>query len=52
MKFPTGSIYKDGKFYNGQGRTIELYDGQWCEVKNEDRQGWFRYHERYSAEKP
>ncbi len=43
MKFPTGSTYKDGKFYDAQGRLIELYAGEWCEVLNDSKQGWARF---------
>jgi hypothetical protein len=47
MKLPQGAKEHDGKFYDKEGRLIELFDNQWLVVKNLHNTGWWRYHDHY-----
>lgn len=42
---PIGATVKDGRVYNSRGNLIEMFEGNWCEVKNGGRFGWWRFNE-------
>jgi hypothetical protein len=46
---PPGSYERDGKIYDGADRLIEPFEGHWRVVLNEDRTGWWRFHDHYDG---
>lgn len=46
-KVPAGGSRKGDKVYNSGGELVEFVDGKWLKVWNEERLGWWRYHDHY-----
>lgn len=43
-------VAKDGKLYHRVGKNlflVEMYEGKYRYVKNEDRSGWWRFNDHY-----
>lgn len=49
-KIPNGAIERDGKVYNSRGKLIEIYEGEWREVVDGRRVGWWRFHGHYDRD--
>ncbi len=50
MERPLGSTERDGRVYNYAGLLIEEFEGQWREVRNVNRSGWWRFNEHYDRD--
>lgn len=48
MDIPSGATRNpDGEVYNRDGKLIEVFEGNWCVVRNGERSGWWRFHDHY-----
>jgi hypothetical protein len=50
MNLPEGYFERKGRIYNQFGRWVEKVDGKWLEVKDGNREGWWRHHEHYDRD--
>ena len=40
----------DGKTLDRRGHIVELFEGQYLEVANGDKTGWWRFHKHYDRD--